>query len=246
MKNMDLENIRSITAKDFAIFRKKKYIIYSTIILPLVASIGFPLILYVAVIKGASIDIIASLIPYLSFFFVILYGLAPAIIDVYSLVGEKVEKSLEPLHATPKSDKEILLGKSLSSFVPILLVIYISVFIYTLLVDLITKSTFGYYILPNSVLLEILLLVIPTTILFSVEGSIIISSKVNDIRTSSQFGIVLMLPFIGVYVLSEAQIIPLNDQVMFAITGVLIIIDVILFFLSSLLFNRDEILTKWK
>ena len=129
---MDFENIQSITAKDFAIFKRKKYIIYSTIILPLVASIGFPFILYIAVIKGASKELLEPLIAYFSFFFVILAGLAPSVIAGYSLVGEKVEKSLEPLLATPMSDKDILLGKSVSSFIPILVISFITPSIYIL------------------------------------------------------------------------------------------------------------------
>ncbi|MFW9928928.1 MAG: ABC transporter permease subunit [Candidatus Thorarchaeota archaeon] len=243
---MDRQNIQSIFSKDFTIFRKKKYIVYSAIILPLIASVGFPLILSFAISKGVNIILLKSLILYFSFFFVILSGLAPAIIAGYSLVGEKIEKSLEPLLATPMTDKEILLGKSISSFIPILATMYICGSIFTILVDIFTEPTFGYYYLPNWTLIEIMILVVPATILFSVEGSIIISSRVNDIRTANQFGIVLMLPFIAIYILSEAQVITLDNQILFLIALTLFIVDIFLFYISTLLFNREEILTKWK
>jgi hypothetical protein len=42
----------------------------------------------------------------------------PVAIASYSLVGEKIERSLEPLLATPATDGEILLGKGIAAFVP--------------------------------------------------------------------------------------------------------------------------------
>lgn len=42
----------------------------------------------------------------------------PTIIASYSIVGEKNNKSLEPILASPTTDGELLLGKVLSAFVP--------------------------------------------------------------------------------------------------------------------------------
>ena len=50
--------------------------------------------------------------------FVIASAVLPTAIAAYSIVGEKVEKSLEPLLATPTTDGEILLGKSIAALLP--------------------------------------------------------------------------------------------------------------------------------
>ena len=45
-----------------------------------------------------------DLLDSFSFFFVIIATIIPTAISSYSIVGEKVEKSLEPLLATPATD----------------------------------------------------------------------------------------------------------------------------------------------
>ena len=52
------------------------------------------------------------------FFFAVIAEMLPVAIASYSLVGEKVERSLEPLLATPATDGEILLGKGLAASPP--------------------------------------------------------------------------------------------------------------------------------
>ena len=53
----------------------------------------------------------------LVFIFIILAAIIPTVIGSYSIVGEKIEK-LETLLATPTTDSEILLGKTLAAFLP--------------------------------------------------------------------------------------------------------------------------------
>jgi ABC-2 type transport system permease protein len=69
-------------------------------------------------------------LPYLenqsfSFWFVMGASLLPTGIASYSLVGEKVQKSLEPLLATPTTDEEILAGKAVAAFIPVIISNYI-------------------------------------------------------------------------------------------------------------------------
>ena len=81
----------------------------------------------------------ASVAPFLnafSFWFVIGAASLPAGIASYSIVGEKIQKSLEPLLATPMTDGEILLGKSIASFVPPIAAIWASSVVFMVLMDL--------------------------------------------------------------------------------------------------------------
>jgi ABC-2 type transport system permease protein len=52
------------------------------------------------------------------YIFVVLATVLPSTIAAHSIVGEKVEKTLEPLLATPTTDGEILLGKGIAAFLP--------------------------------------------------------------------------------------------------------------------------------
>lgn len=245
---MDFQNAWIVAAKDLAVFLKKKTILYSIILFPLLVSIGLPLVVRFAGIRTGGIPV-AALPPLLNsfaFFFIIGAASLPTAIASYSLVGEKVEKSLEPLLATPVSDSEILLGKSLAAFLPPLAAIYGGCAIFMAFIDQLTFSELGYLYFPNWNIAAILLAVTPLVCVLSVETNVIISSRVNDIRTAQQFGGLIVLPFAGIYVAGEINIIPLETNGLLIISAILLLIDLILFFVSRSTFRREEILTKWK
>ena len=249
MKKMDLQSAWAVAAKDFKIFKRKSQVIYITIVFPLVVGIAFPLIVQYGLSRGSSHGINALTLPrYMDAFsvwFLIGAAVIPAAIASYSLVGEKIQKSLEPLLATPMTDGEILLGKTISGLVVPLAAIYAGSVIYMSLMDLVTHSTLGYLYYPNWHMGAILL-VAPFICLLSVELNIIISSRVNDVRTAQQMGMLAALPFFGVYIASELGLFAFNDTNLLILAGVILVIDVVVFFVSRVTFQREEILTKWK
>jgi ABC-type Na+ efflux pump permease subunit len=237
-----------VATKDFSTFRKKKSVIYSIVLFPLFVSIGLPLVVRFAGQKSGGIPAVAlpGLLNSFSFFFIIGAAILPTAIASYSLVGEKVEKSLEPLLATPTTDGEILLGKSFAAFLPPIVGIYVGAAIFMALMDRLTYSTLGYLYFPNWSMGVILLLLAPLSSILSVELNIIISARVNDVRAAQQLGSIVVLPFAGIYVAGEIGLISLETNNLLIISAILVVIDVILFYVSTATFRREEILTKWK
>ena len=235
-----------IATKDFSIFRKKKRIIYSLIILPLLISIGLPLVISSVASSSDSTAEIIVLLNAFSYFYVILAYILPSTLASYSILGEKIEQSLEPLLATPTTDSELLFGKTIASFLPCVGIIYIGSVIFMGLMDAITYNTVGYLFFPNWSMAFILLLAVPLSSILSIQLNVIISSRVNDVRTANQLGLILFVPFMGVYVLLVTNAISLSVINLFVISAILFIIDAVLFYISKATFSRDEILTKWK
>jgi ABC-2 type transport system permease protein len=244
---MDLEIVWTIARKDLSTFRKKRGVFYSTIILPLVVSVGLPALIWFlggkANIPDATLN---NLLTAFSFVFVIIASVITTAISSYSIVGEKVEKSLEPLLASPATDGEILLGKSLAAFLPTLIAIYIGMGVFMTLIDLSTVGQLGYLYDPNWSVALILLVVAPLAIVLSVGVNILVSSRVNDVRTASQLGALMVLPFAVIYVGSELGAISLDTSNLLIISAVLLVADVAVYYLSRATFRREEILTKWK
>ncbi|MCZ3364729.1 MULTISPECIES: ABC transporter permease subunit [Methanobacterium] len=235
-----------IATKDFSIFRRKKRIIYSLIVVPLLMSIGLPLVIQFMTRPDAPTDEIIILMNAFSYFYVILAYIIPSTLASYSILGEKIEKSLEPLLATPTTDSELLFGKTIASFLPCICVIYVSSIIFMVLIDLFTYNAIGYLFFPNWSMVFILLLAVPLSSILSIQLNVIISSRVNDVRTANQLAFLLFIPFMGVYFLIVANAISLSITTLFLISVTLFIIDAALFYLSKATFSRDEILTKWK
>lgn len=233
-----------IATKDFSIFRKKKRILYTLVILPLLFSIGLPLVLMFQIGNTKTEDTI-SLLNALSYFYITLAYILPINLASYSIIGEKIEQSLEPLLATPTTDSELLFGKIIASFLPCISVLYISFTIFMILSDAIIYNNIGYLFFPNWSMVIILLAMLFSSFL-SIQMNVIISSRINDVRTANQLATLLFIPFISVYFLLIANVVSLNIINLLVIFTVLLIVDIILFYINKIIFQRDKILTTWK
>jgi ABC-type Na+ efflux pump permease subunit len=111
-------------------------------------------------ITSSSVDIGGTtedqkfLIQYLNFlliFFIMIPVILPTVMASYSFVGEKLNKSLEPLLATPTTDAELLLGKALSIFLPCMLATWLAFVPFVILANYMTAPVLGYSVLPDAV-----------------------------------------------------------------------------------------------
>jgi ABC-type Na+ efflux pump permease subunit len=244
---MDFEMVWTIARKDLSILREKKSVFYTVIFLPVMISVLLPgLIWYIGSKATTSPAILTGLLDSFSFLFIIIATVIPTAISSYSIVGEKVENSLEPLLASPATDDEILLGKSLASFIPAILAVFIGAAIFMTLTDAATFSKLGYLYYPNWTMALVILVAAPLAVVLSVEANVLISSRANDVRTASQLGGLVVLPFFAIYLLSEIRLITLDVTGLIAISVILLVADIGLSFLSRATFRREEILTKWK
>ena len=233
-----------VAAKDLKVFLRKRYAIYSLVLFPLIVSIGLPLVIRLVGAKLSSTQLPIRLDAF-SFFFLIGAATLPTILASYSLVGEKTEKSLEPLLATPITDSELLLGKSIAAFIPPVGAIYISSIVFMVLANLVTHNTLGYSYFPNWTIGLILLLLAPLLAILSIEWSVLVSSRASDPRAAQMQGLFIAFPLIAIYVASEVGAISLDTRNLLIISAVILAADIILLFLSTKSFHREEILTKW-
>ena len=164
----------------------------------------------------------------------------------YSFLGEKLEKSLEPLLSTPTTDGELLLGKGLAALLPSIGVSYLGAVIFMGFVDELTSGRLGYLYFPNQTMAVILLIAVPLACVFSVEVNVVIASLVGDLRAAQQLGTLASVPFGGVFVLAETNFTSLNLATLLTISVLLLVIDVVLLQVCRTTFRREEILTKWK
>jgi ABC-type Na+ efflux pump permease subunit len=178
-------------------------------------------------------------------FLILIAAFLPSIVGSYSFVGEKIEKSLEPLLATPTTDGELLLGKSLASFVPCLAATFIGGAISASILDVWSYTKLGVLLLPDVYWLMVLFVMAPLVCIMSVEANVIVSSRMNDIRAAQQIGSLISLPLILFVILAAATALA-SVLMAVLVIAVLAVVDVTLFYLSKKTFKREEILTKWK
>jgi ABC-2 type transport system permease protein len=243
---MRLSKAWTVASKDFKIFTKRKSILYSILYFEVIVSIGLPFITRFIASRTSGAAVLPPFIDAFSFLYVIGAALAPVGIASYSLIGEKVQKSLEPLLATPTTDEEILAGKSIAAFLPAIGANFIGALIFMVLMDLFTNSTLKYLYFPNWNFAIILFLLAPLACILGVGYNILVSSRVNDVRTAQQLGTLILVPFGAVYFLSEFKVLTLTTNNMLIMGAVLMVVDVIVFYLVKATFQREKILTNWK
>ncbi len=234
-----------VAAKDFGVVRKNKYIFYSIIAMPLIFGIAFPLMLSI-VLAGAPFNAINPILGMLNGFFALMAAMLPTVIASYSFVGEKVERSLEPLLATPTTDGELLLGKCLAAFLPSMAATCIGAASYVAVMDFWSYTNQGVIMLPSLNWALMVGLVAPLACILSVEANVIVSSRVSDVRAAQQLGGIVALPIILVLMLGSVLAFMPADLLALVMSGVLAIAAVALFYVSKATFRREEILTRWK
>lgn len=170
----------------------------------------------------------------------------PSALAAYSIVGEKEEGTLEPLLATPIGTGELLLGKALAAGLPGLVLTWASWLVTVL-------SGFGLgagRVMQATLLTPAWLLglgvLAPALTFLTVMVLVIVSSRVNDVRSATQIGGVLVLPIIGMFVSQISRGLVLGvPAVLWAIAGVLAA-GLVAMAMAVRLFRRETILVRWK
>jgi len=86
----------------------------------------------------------------------------------------------------------------------------------------------------------------PGAALVALQAAIVISSRVNDARTAQQFGVLLIIPLIGLLVAQFSGSLWLSATALGFIGVGLFGVWILLTLVSAALFQRESILTKWK
>ena len=157
-----------------------------------------------------------------------------------------MEKSLEPLLATPTTDGELLLGKGLAAFVPAVLAIWTGALVFMGATDYFTYNVFSGFYFPSLVPAIMLFLLAPLASMLGVEVAVILSARVGDVRGANQFAGLMYIPFLFLFIAGVDGAFPFTVANLLIISGVVLVADVGFFFLTRATFNREEILTRWK
>jgi len=186
---------------------------------------------------------------FIATYFLILFMLIPTVVPltmaIYSVIGEKQMRTLEPLLAAPVGVGELLLAKSLASTIPSVIVTWTAYAIY-----LASVASLGSQAAVNAVtaprwILAIVVMV-PLLTLLSVNLGILISTRVNDVRVAQQIGGLVVVPVVGIGIAQVTGRVVINNEGFLQFSLFLIAADLIVFWLAKLAFQRENILVRWR
>lgn len=182
-------------------------------------------------------------------YFLVLFMLIPTVVPltvaIYSVIGEKTSRTLEPLLATPARVGELLLAKSIASTIPAVLVTWLAYLVYLLAVRSVGSQAAVNAVTAPRWILAIVFLV-PLLTLLSVNLGIFISTRVNDVRAAQQIGGLVVVPIVGLGIAQVTGRVVLDDSAFLQTAIVLTLIDAAVFALARLAFQRENILVRWR
>jgi ABC-2 type transport system permease protein len=262
-----MHKIWVITRKEWSEVFRNRLVLFSVAFLPMILT-ALPLAILVGIGSDAAGDVIATSDMPESFLalcgglsggdcgayflvseFMLLFMLLPLAIPVtiasYSIVGEKITRTLEPLLATPVSTLQLLAGKSAAAVIPGLLMTWAAFGVFSVGVRLLAAPQVAAR-LGNPMWLLAVFVVGPLLALAAVSIAVMVSSRTSDPRVAEQVSMLVMLPLFLVLVGQATGLILLNEQLVLYIAAGLTVVDVGLMAFAINLFQRETILTRWR
>lgn len=262
-----MNKIKEIIRKEWAEVFKNKFVLFTITFMPLLFTI-MPLGMLGTVLKGNDIrDVVNGMPEDLSGFcaglteiecgqyivvteftilFLVIPVMIPVMISAYSIVGEKTTRTLEPVLATPITTMELLLGKALAAVIPALIATWVSFTIFATGAYMMTKSDRILEIVTNPDNLTLIFLLAPLLAVAGVSVAVMVSSRANDPRVSEQLSALVILPIMALFFGQLAGWVQFNQELVFWLCLGVLLIDGVLIYFASQLFERETILTRWK
>ncbi len=182
--------------------------------------------------------------------FILLFIMLPMIIPMnlaaYSIVGEKTTRTLEPLLATPITTGQLLMAKAGAAIIPGLTATWVAYILFNLGMLIMGTSTKVIMMFVTGYWLLAIVVLSPLLALTAVSISIMVSSRVADVRAAEQISGLFVLPLVALFIGQATGLFLLNTTLILWMTLALLVLDVILMMLAVRLFQRESILTKWK
>jgi ABC-type Na+ efflux pump permease subunit len=233
--------VRAIFDKELREYRHNGNIVYAMVILPLVFLLQ-PLIQIFTLPSAASgtLHHQHSLIYMLA-----IPALVPAALASYSVVGERLQGTLEPMLTTPVRREELLLGKALAALAPSLAVAYGVYVFFIAVVALFAHPGVASALIQGPDLLAQLLFT-PLLAIWSIWLAIAVSARCSDPRTAGQLSVLVSLPSVAVTTLIAFNIIPATPTVALAFGVALLVLDRLGWRGASTVFDRERLITATK
>ncbi len=239
---MNFNLVREMMRKDLQEVRKNGYVFFSLLLLPI-------MLVVISVIDSFAVALSTggSSSPLLSTFSTIMVfipAIVTSLIGSTSVILEKNNHSLEPLLATPITDSELFAGKALAPLSIGVLLSWIAFTLYIAIMDALTYGRLGYLLFPTDLTLVQMFFLAPVTGMLGTFLTLLVSSKMKDVRAAQQVSALVVLPllllvFLPIIASGSDLIINLGAGVGFLAAAIVI------FFISIKAFRRESILISW-
>jgi ABC-2 type transport system permease protein len=256
--------VRTIVGKEWTEMRGHKFLVAMVVFLPLLlVGTSIALLFYA---KSLPVDpdlakvlakpmfvgmtpqegMQAAIISTILLVFLIMPLYLPLMIATYSIIGEKLTHTLEPLLAAPVSTRRLLLGKGLAAAAPGIAVTWAGYGLFLVAARFATLSPRVWAVFFHPMWLVAMALLVPSLTVLAVNVGIIVSSRLNDVRVAEQLGGMIVIPVVGLMGSVLLGLVDLTTTTFLIASLIAAAAALWALRLGTALFQRETILTRWR
>ena len=238
MRNISKRRISAIFRKELHEYRRNGNIVYAMFVLPLVFLVQ-PVVQVFTLSTSATTGLRHE---HSLLYLLAIPALVPAALASYSLVGERLQGTLEPVLSTPVRREELMLGKALAAFVPAVAVSYFVFGLFVGIVELFAHPGIAPALVQTP---EVIAQVVftPFLAIWSIWIGIAVSARTRDPRTAAQLSILVSLPIAAVTSLVAFGVVPATLPIAAAFGAGLVVLNRLGLLLVSATFDRERLIT---
>jgi ABC-type Na+ efflux pump permease subunit len=240
MRGLDTGRVGAVCRKELLDYRRKRAIVVSMAVLPVVFLIE-PII-SIFVVPTAGVDLHHYVIlPLL--YMLLVPAVMPATLAAYTVVGEREQGTLEPLLTTPIRRQELILGKAAAVMLPAVALSYTVFGLFLAAVALFSQAPVSAAVFDQGPVLLFFFLFAPLVASWAVVVGMAISVRASEVRVAQQLGTLASFPPLGVIVLLSAGVIHPSFTVAVLFCVGLLALDLLALRLVSGMFDRERLVT---
>ena len=242
MMRLDAMRIRAVARKEMRDYRRKRSIVVTMVVLPLIFLIEPIVSIFFAPGSSYSSDhgkyVILALL-----YMLLIPVIMPATLAAYTVVGEREQGTLEPLLTTPIRTLELVLGKAAAVMIPSVALSYTVFGLFLVAVRLFANSAVASTVFHQGPVLLVLFLYAPLLAGWAILVGMAISVRASEVRVAQQLGTLASFPPLGVIILLAIGVIHPTFVVAVLFAVGLLVIDVLALRIVSGTFDRERLVT---
>jgi ABC-type Na+ efflux pump permease subunit len=245
MNNLDLPRVIAVVRKELLDYRRKRSIVVSMLIFPVLFLVEPVVTIFVAPPSGSPASLEKTVILPLLYMLLIAV-VTPSTLAAYTVVGERDQGTLEPLLTTPIRQQEFVLGKAAAVLIPSVALAYVVYGLFLICVALFAHHEVSSAVFHDGPTLLALFLFAPLVAGWAVVVGMAVSVRASEVRVAQQLGMLASFPVIGVIILLISGVISPTFSSALEFGAGLLVVDLIALRLVSKMFDRERLVTGTK
>jgi ABC-type Na+ efflux pump permease subunit len=230
-----------VIRKEFREYRRNRFILITMAALPIVL-LSILAAETFALPEGISEDELRRPVGTALLFLQLIPVMLPTTIAAYAVMGEREQRTLEPVLTTPVTDRELLAGKAIAAVLPAVAISWLLFGVYVGLAEVFAPHVVVAQIWTVDQAVAMALLT-PALALFAITVGILVSLRSSDFRVAQQLAVLAAAPVIAFVALITFRVIDPGVGLYAGAAAVVFLVDALCWRLGLRLFSRERLIT---